>query len=631
MPPPRRIATARLRRFPAAPTIWGYPIEPHPLFQYPFTAVVGMERAKRSLLLHAVDPRIGGTLLLGHRGCAKSTLARGFAALLPPVGAQAAPFVEVPLGVGEDRLLGSIQADALLQSGRWTPQPGLLESAHNGVLYLDEINLLADPLADLLLDSAASGVHRLERDGLSLVREARYILVATMNPEEGDLRPQLADRFAHSVEVADQFSPLERVEIGRRRMAFDDEPQAFLEDWTAPTEALRATIAAARIGLLRVETPDALRIALAEKAAAAGLEGMRAELAILRTARASAALRLAATVEPADIEEAWQLCLGHRQSAAGAPPPRDRDRPGQPTSTHPTAGPGASPPFLPPQSLPMSHSKRSSAPMPLALTPTDASASPIPLRPSQKPRILDLPRASATPRCLTAAFSAKDRSGARPATARLERGPIRWQASLVASLSAGWKPGSPASGEPASGWRWVRACARSPRRLWALLDASRSTGASRFLEEASGALRSLFQPRLRIHLLLLHRCTVRWLARGATAGRAAAALSTIPDAAGRSPLSEALLRLGRALQSARPSANDTLCVCSDGLPTLPPGRSAAEAQRDLRSAVQRLSRNNPAKSVWVSPAPSRAFRRWLETLLSGTTFAWIRVDGVADR
>ena len=586
-----------------------------------------MERAKRSLLLHAVDPRIGGTLLLGHRGCAKSTLARGFAALLPAVGAQPAPFVEVPLGVSEDRLLGSIQADALLQSGRWTPQAGLLESAHNGVLYLDEINLLADPMADLLLDSAASGVHRLERDGLSLVREARYILVATMNPEEGDLRPQLADRFAHSVEVADQFSSLERVEIGRRRLAFDDAPQAFLEDWTAPTQALRATIAAARAVLLRVETPEPLRTALAERAAAAGLEGMRAELAVLRTARASAALRLAAAVEAADIEEAWHLCVGHRQGPAPAPPPPPRDRSSQSPPTHPTAGPGASPPFHPPQSPPpMSPFNLPSAPMPLALTPTDAAASPIPLQPFQKPRILALPQTLATPRYLTAAFSTGHRTGARLATARLERGSVLWQASLFASLRGGWKPG-----EAGSGWCWVRSCVPSPRRLWALLDASRSTGASRFLEEAREALRSLFQPRVRIHLLLIHRGVVRWLARGATAGKAAAALAAIPNAAGRSPLPEGLSRLGRALQAAKPSTQDTLCICSDGLPTLPPGRSAAEVQRGLRSAVQRLSRHHPAHAIWVSPAPSRAFQRWLEALLAGAKFAWIRLAGVADR
>jgi hypothetical protein len=382
-----------------------------------------MERAKRSLLLHAIDPRIGGTLLLGHRGCAKSTLARGFAALLPPDGPKAAPFVEVPLGVTEDRLLGSIQADVLLQSGQWTPQTGLLETAHNGVLYLDEINLLADPLADLLLDSAASGVHRLERDGLSLTRNARSILVATMNPDEGDLRPQLADRFAHSVPITDAFTPEERVEIGRRRLAFDDAPEAFLAEWTTPTLQLRDALAAARARLLQIQTPDPLRLALAQRASAAGLEGMRAELAILRTARASAALRHAPAVEAADLEEAWQLCLGHRQSAPPAPPSQNRPPPPPPATDSAAQNPNAQP--KPP-------AMSSPTPAPIACTPSDAFAAPIPLRPLLKPRILSLPQPAAQNRRLTAALSADRRATARLATDQLHKGPVRWQASLTA-------------------------------------------------------------------------------------------------------------------------------------------------------------------------------------------------------
>ncbi|NBV84974.1 MAG: magnesium chelatase [Verrucomicrobia bacterium] len=258
---------------------------------YPFAAVVGMERAKRSLLLHAVDPRIGGTLLLGHRGCAKSTLARGFAALLPEIDGQPPPFVNVPLGVTEDRLLGSVQAEKLVRTGEWASQEGLLQQAHRGVLYLDEVNLLPDAISDLLLDSAASGVHYLERDGLSLALQARYILIGTMNPEEGELRPQLADRFAHGVSVEDAFSTEQRVEIGRRRMAFDDAPEAFLNLWEVETQGLRTQLSQARERLFQVEVPDSLRFALAERARRAAAEGMRAELAVLRSARASAALK----------------------------------------------------------------------------------------------------------------------------------------------------------------------------------------------------------------------------------------------------------------------------------------------------------------------------------------------------
>ena len=580
-----------------------------------------MERAKRSLLLHAIDPRIGGTLLLGHRGCAKSTLARGFAALLPPDGPKDAPFVEVPLGVTEDRLLGSIQADVLLQSGQWTPQTGLLETAHNGVLYLDEINLLADPLADLLLDSAASGVHRLERDGLSLSRNARYILVATMNPDEGDLRPQLADRFAHSVAITDAFTPEERVEIGRRRLAFDDAPEAFLAEWTAPTLQLRDALAAARARLLQIQTPDPLRLALAQRASAAGLEGMRAELAILRTARASAAFRHAPAVEQADLEEAWLLCLGHRQSAPPSPPLQNRPPPPPPATESAAQNPNAQP-----KPSAMSSPTPTPAPAPIAFTPSEAFAAPIPLRPLLKPRILSLPQPGAQNRRLTAALSADRRATARLATAHLSKGPVRWQASLTASLRSGWEPG--ASG---AGWRWIRSCSRPVRRLWALLDASRSTGAAQFLADARESLASLFQAPLRINLLLLHKGSVRWLARNSTATGARAALEALPDAAGKSPLRDALLRLHRGLSAAQPSAKDTVCICSDGLPTLAPGQTAAQAAQRLRAAVQRLARQQPFRALWLSPAPARAFTQWLDTLLAGSKFELVRIASAHNR
>jgi Mg-chelatase subunit ChlI/Mg-chelatase subunit ChlD len=586
-----------------------------------------MERAKRSLLLHAIDPRIGGTLLLGHRGCAKSTLARGFATLLPPVDSGAVPFVEVPLGVTEDRLLGSVEAERLLESGRWTPRSGLLENAHNGVLYIDEINLLADPVADLLLDSAASGIHRLERDGLSLVRNARYILVATMNPDEGDLRPQLADRFAHSVAVTDAFTPEERVEIGRRRLAFDDDPEAFVAAWSAPTQTLREQLAAARERLLRIETPESLRLTLAQRASAAGLEGMRAELAILRTARASAAFRKATAVDAADIEEAWQLCLGHRQGGspdapAHNPPPKNtrESHPEKPIAHTMSTG-------LPPNTTPPAGSNTSPAPEStrpagaLARTPAEAYSSGIPVPQLVKPRVLSLPKPAMPNRHLTAALSAKNSSNQRFATAQLHRGAIRWQASLTASLKAGWQPGA-----AGARWRWIRSCPRPVRRLWALLDASRSTGAAQFLAGARDTLATLFRAPLKIHVLLVQGGSVRWLARNASPSKAHAALACVQEAAGKSPLREALLKLHRALRTAQPSRRDTVCICSDGLPTLAPGESAALAGHRLHAAAQKLSRLAPAGGLWLSPAPSRAFAGWLETLLAGSRFQQVRVS-----
>ena len=274
----------------------------------------------------------------------------------------------------------------------------------------------------------------------------------------------------------------------------------------------------------------------------------------------------------------------------------------------------------------MSSPKPTPAPAPIAFTPSEAFAAPIPLRPLLKPRILSLPQPGAQNRRLTAALSADRRATARLATAHLSKGPVRWQASLTASLRSGWEPG--ASG---AGWRWIRSCSRPVRRLWALLDASRSTGAAQFLADARESLASLFQAPLRINLLLLHKGSVRWLARNSTATGARAALEALPDAAGKSPLRDALLRLHRGLSAAQPSAKDTVCICSDGLPTLAPGQTAAQAAQRLRAAVQRLARQQPFRALWLSPAPARAFTQWLDTLLAGSKFELVRIASAHNR
>jgi hypothetical protein len=342
---------------------------------------------------------------------------------------------------------------------------------------------------------------------------------------------------------------------------------------------------------------------------------MRAELAILRTARASAAFRQATTVEEADIEEAWELCVGHRQSTTPQPAQN------QPSPPPPAAG--TSPGKPNPQPSPSTMSSPAPATAPIARTPTDAFATPVPLRPLLKPRVLSLPRPAAQSHRLTAALSSGSRATACLATARLSAAPIRWQASVTASLSAGWEPG--ASG---ANWRWVRSCARPVRRLWGLLDASRSTGATQGLATARESLASLFQAQRRIHLLLLHKGSVRWLARNATATGALKALRSLPDAAGKSPLRDALLRLHRSLSASYPSGKDTVCVCSDGLPTLDPGQTASQAGTRLRAAVQRLTQQQSFRAVWLSPTPARAFARWLETVLAGSRFELVRIAAV---
>src|SRR5215469_402607 len=186
----------------------------------PFSAVVGQDEAKLALILAALDRRIGGVLLRGEKGTAKSTLARGLAALLPG----SAPFVELPIGATEDRVVGSIDLTAALTGGEHRFRPGLLATADGGVLYVDEINLLPDHLVDVLLDAAASGINRVEREGISHVHPSRFLLIGSMNPEEGDLRPQLLDRFGLAVSVRTSRDPMERAAAVRRRLTFDADP-----------------------------------------------------------------------------------------------------------------------------------------------------------------------------------------------------------------------------------------------------------------------------------------------------------------------------------------------------------------------------------------------------------------------
>lgn len=578
------------------------------MFLYPFTAVVGMERAKRSLLLHAVDPRIGGALLLGHRGCAKSTLARGFAALLPMLDSRPAPFVEVPLGVSEDRLLGAVHGESLVRTGAWVPQAGLLEMADGGVLYIDEINLLPDSVSDLLLDSAASGVHRQERDGLSQTHRAQYILIGTMNPEEGDLRPQLSDRFAHGIQISGSFSAEERVEIGRRRLAFEDDPEAFQQAWAAQTALLNEQLQSARKRLLEVKVAESIRFDLAQRAHEEGLEGMRAELAVLRTARAAAALRGSDAASQEDIEEAWQLCLGHRSSGvASAPPaPPAPGQPHAPSAREPDFFAGKKP-GSPALSTPSAASLK-------CLAPKAAHPTPIPLLSMQKPRILSLPEPVFGGRHQTASMKVTSRFK----TCRLSAGPVLWQASLVASLKRGWKPSAP-------GWSWVRTSTQPVRRLWALLDASRSTGAAAFLEQARGILAGVALHAKRVSLLLIHNHKISWLFRNATAGGTFERLANLPNAAGGSPIAEAVRHLSRAVGAGRATRRDTVCLCSDGLPTLRQGETAARAGAGIRAALRRLTRNSPVPPQWICPPMGRGAAAWLEKVTAGTNCRLVQI------
>ena len=313
---------------------------------YPFTAIVGQERMKLALLLNAVHPALGGVLIRGEKGTAKSTAVRALASLLPeltvvqgcpygcapddaePCAACAAacaaggplatvrhraPLVELPIGATEDRVLGSLDLEAAIGSGERRFEPGLLARANRGVLYVDEVNLLGDHLVDILLDAAAMGRNYVEREAVSVSHPARFLLVGTMNPEEGELRPQLLDRFALAVEVGGALPAAERAEAVRRRIAFEADPVGFVAAWREREADERERIERARALLPAVTLSDSLLTVIGQVCADLGVDGLRADLAIYRAAVAHAAYhgRAEATVE--DVRVAAELALPHRQ------------------------------------------------------------------------------------------------------------------------------------------------------------------------------------------------------------------------------------------------------------------------------------------------------------------------------
>ncbi|KOX08791.1 VWA domain-containing protein [Nocardiopsis sp. NRRL B-16309] len=315
---------------------------------YPFSAIVGcdaddLDDLGLSLVLSSVSPEIGGVLVRGEKGTAKSTAVRALASLLPPIDvyqgdrfsvdpadtSQRSPdgpfgpgtavesrpvrLVELPVGATEDRVLGSLHLEQALTHGQVAYEPGLLARSHRGLLYVDEVNLLHDHLVDLLLDAAATGRATVERDGFSVEHAARFLLIGTMNPEEGELRPQLLDRFGLTVEIAAPRDPASRAEVVRRRMAFDADPAAFSARFHETEKALAARIAEARELLGRVRLSEAALLKIAEVCAAFGVDGLRADIVTARTAVAHAAWAGRTSVTLADIRRAALLALPHRR------------------------------------------------------------------------------------------------------------------------------------------------------------------------------------------------------------------------------------------------------------------------------------------------------------------------------
>lgn len=274
--------------------------------QFPWSAVVGQDALKHALLLCAIDPAIGGVLVHGPRGVAKTTLARALGELVP------GRFVELPLGATEERVTGTLNLELALQDGRVEFAPGLLARADDGVLYVDEVNLLPDALVDVLLDAAATGRNIVERDGVSQTHPARFVLIGSMNPEEGELRPQLIDRFGLSASAEGLIPPAERAEIVTRRLEFDRDPERFRAEYAAQQAALveRCSRARARARAIALAGPALTRVT--ERCHAAGVEGVRADLAMLRAARAHAAWNDRTEITVEDVDAVAELALAHR-------------------------------------------------------------------------------------------------------------------------------------------------------------------------------------------------------------------------------------------------------------------------------------------------------------------------------
>ena len=306
---------------------------------FPFAAIVGQEDMKLAMIMTAIDPKIGGVLVFGDRGTGKSTAVRGLANLLPPIKSVEGcpvnsrssdevpswsentskkiveipmPVVDLPLGIGSDRVTGALDIEKALVDGVKSFQPGLLAKANRGYLYIDEVNLLEDHLVDLLLDVAQSGENVVEREGLSIRHASKFILIGSGNPEEGELRPQLLDRFGLSVEVMTPDTVHERIEIIQRRDQYDNNPEGYVLDWQKENKKLRNKIQKARKNLNSVSVDNKILENCAEICIDLGSDGLRGELTLFRTARALAALSNSSSVDQAQLRKIAPMALSHR-------------------------------------------------------------------------------------------------------------------------------------------------------------------------------------------------------------------------------------------------------------------------------------------------------------------------------
>ncbi len=596
---------------------------------YPFGAIVGQERLKKSLILNAINPRLGGVLIRGEKGTAKSTAARGLAELLPPIrvvadcpfhcdpgepeqwcdscrqrGEKGAlisrerpmPLVDLPLGSTEDRLLGTIDLEKAIKTGEKHFESGLLAAAHRGILYVDEVNLLDDHLVDVLLDAAAMGVNVVEREGVSFTHPAGFILVGTMNPEEGELRPQLLDRFGLCVEIGGLKEPEGRMEVVERLLDYEADPEGFLEQWQPEQERLRQSITASRERLSAVRFAKDILNLITTICLDQGVDGHRADIYMLKTARTLAAYHEREEVTEDDVREAAELVLPHRLRRKPFTEPqmdqekleesirkhRQQQQPEPPQQSESLPPEEASPP--PPEAPPGGGEV------------TFEAGAPFPVRPLDLPRDRQ-PKESKGRR--TRAVT-KDRSGRYVRPAMTPSGPPDPALDATLRAAAPYQmmrdKGNLAIAITESDLRHKVREKRIGHHILFVVDASGSMGANQRMVETKGAILSLlldaYQKRERVGLVVFRGEQAHLtLPFTHSIEQARKCLDDLPTG-GKTPLPRALQLAYEILQKEKtrnPQDAFLLVLISDGKANISlSGGAAVEEAKELAAQLQDL-------------------------------------------
>lgn len=578
---------------------------------FPLAALVGQEDLRLCLLLAAVDPRLGGVLLRGEKGTAKSTAARG----LSEIVGDGVPFVDLPLGATEDRVLGHLDLERAIADGEAAWRPGLLSRVDGGILYVDEVNLMDDHLVECLLDACESGVNRLEREGLSHAHPSRFTMIGTMNPEEGDLRPQMLDRFALSVRVAGEQEDGPRMEVMRRRLAYDSDPASFCGQWLDATRRLRERLTQAREILPSVVLGSSLQDFIAEVAVKNRVAGHRADLAMARASRALAAWEGRSQVDADDVVRVAPFALAHRirpeeEPQVPPPPPPPPEEEPREDPQEPPPEPQEMPPEPPsPSPDPSGEEEGENAPGqedPNRSEGTEsvfASGEPFKVRPLEIPPDR-LARSGSGRRTRSRSSTCRGRTVG--STLRRGRDDLAFDATLRAAAPHQRARRAASSSplailvEPRDMRERVRERKVSHLLLF-VVDGSGSMGARKRMSETKAAILSLlldaYQKRDRVGLVVFRGEGAETVVPPTpSVERAARLLETLP-VGGRTPLGAGLVEAGKVLATARrrdPLLRPLVVLLTDGRANRAYGADCGEAPAaQARILARALAERNP--------------------------------------